>query len=630
MPVMCTATSCKATRSASIRAERLGWAIPARAWNSLTHPVTRSADPWVARKCNFRKRRGVVISGSASTGTVVAGNLIGTDVSGTAAIGNSTAGIIVAQGSGTTIGGTAVLARNVISGNAGDGILVQSAATSTLIQGNYIGLDQTGTRSLGNQGSGVSDNDAPSVMIGGEGGGASNVISANAQSGVSIQGTDATGVAVLGNFIGTDSSASSAQGNSLFGVLLSGTTGVVVGGLAPAIATSSRVTAPRESGFWTEPLARLIAANMIGTGSLVASALGNETGILISGSSAANTIGGSVGAGNTVAFSTGSGVELDSTAGAMNVIRLNSIFANAGPGIDLGDDGVTLNDSVPHTGPNLHQNFPVITAVTSAGGTTTVTGTLASVPNSTFAIDFYTLAAKNDSGYGEGRYVLGSGSLAVGVSGTAGFSFAFATPATGAQFVTATATDPAGNTSEFSRDFGGNQPPVASIGFTTRTVDEGVAVSFDGSGSVDPDGNLLTYAWSFGDGATATGATTSHVFDHIGTDTVMLTISDGFGGTSTATATVNVADVPPVFAQFVPAAGAVRGTLERRRIRRCGRDSRRQCRDRGSKRQRNLGHEPCRCGVPLRRRTDGRWHRHVEGVRLTHPRFCRPERGSGR
>ena len=497
---------------------------------------------------------GVVISGSASTGSMVAGNLIGTDISGTAAIGNSTAGINVAQGSGTTIGGTAALARNVISGNAGDGIQVQGGATSTLIQGNYIGLDQTGTQPLGNLGSGVSDNEAASVTIGGDGAGAGNVISANAQSGVSIQGADAIGVVVLGNFIGTDSSGAIAHGNGEFGVRLSGATGVVVGGAASGDRNIISGNGAAGIGLLDGTTGAIIAGNAIGTGSLATNGLGNETGILISGGSAANTIGGSAGGGNTIAFSTGSGVELDSTAGATNAVQLNSIFATGGLGIDLGGDGVTLNNSVPHTGPNLHQNFPVITAVTSAGGSTTVTGTLTSTPNTTFAIDLYTLAAKNDSGYGEGRYVLGSGLLAVGVSGTAGFSFAFATPTTGAQFVTATATVAAGNTSEFSRDFGGNQTPVASIGFASRTVDEGVAVPFDGSGSVDSDGDPLNYAWSFGDGATATGVTTSHVFDQIGTDIVMLTVSDGFGGTSTATATVSVTDVPPVFTpnSFLP------------------------------------------------------------------------------
>src|SRR5262249_19742858 len=145
-------------------------------------------------------------------------------------------------------------------------------------------------------------------------------------------------------------------------------------------------------------------------------------------------------------------------------------------------DGVTLNDSVPHTGPNLHQNFPIITTVVSNSGATTVTGTLSSASNATFTLDFFTLSEMNASGFGEGRYLVGSAPLTIGASGTAAFSFSFPTPPAGARFVTATATDPAGNTSEFSKEQGVNNPPTASIGFTTLTVDEGVAVPFGGRG----------------------------------------------------------------------------------------------------------------------------------------------------
>ena len=121
-------------------------------------------------------------------------------------------------------------------------------------------------------------------------------------------------------------------------------------------------------------------------------------------------------------------MDVDATAGTGNEIRLNSIFSNGGLGIDLGGDGVTLNNSVPHTGPNDHQNFPVITGVTSAGGTTTVTGTFNSTPSTTFALDFYTLSSINASGYGEGRYLLGSAPVTTDASGNASFSFTFPTP----------------------------------------------------------------------------------------------------------------------------------------------------------------------------------------------------------
>ncbi len=178
---------------------------------------------------------------------------------------------------------------------------------------------------------------------------------------------------------------------------------------------------------------------------------------------------------------------------------------------------------------------------------TTVTGTMSSTPGTTYALDFYTLSSLNASGYGEGRYVLGSGAVTTDATGNVNFNFQFPTPAGGAHFVAATATDPSGNTSEFSQDFGVNIPPKAVIGFTNVAVNLGAPIPFDGLGSTDPSGGPLTYTWSFGDGGTATGAEPTHTYSAAGIDTVTLTVSDGYGGVSTATATVAVDDVPPVF-----------------------------------------------------------------------------------
>ena len=195
--------------------------------------------------------------------------------------------------------------------------------------------------------------------------------------------------------------------------------------------------------------------------------------------------------------------------------------------------------------------------MSSAAGTTTVTGTLTSTTNTTFTLDFYTLSENNASGYGEGRYLLGSKPLTIDASGTAGFSFSFPTPPQGTKLVTATATDAGrkyvGILARIRRQ---SSRRWRRSGSRTLTVDEGVAVPFDGRGSTDPDGDPLSYSWSFGDGETATGPSPSHAFTIVGTDTVTLTVSDGFGGTSTAKATVTVTDVPPVFVpgSFTPPA----------------------------------------------------------------------------
>ena len=135
----------------------------------------------------------------------------------------------------------------MISGNAGDGIDVASGVTSTLIEGNYIGVDQTGADARGNSGDGISVAEAAGITIGGTAEGAGNVISANLGSGVRIEARRA-GAAILGNLIGTDFTGSIGLGNGTYGVFVNETSYVIIGGTALRIATSSRTTRLRGSG----------------------------------------------------------------------------------------------------------------------------------------------------------------------------------------------------------------------------------------------------------------------------------------------------------------------------------------------------------------------------------------------
>ena len=291
--------------------------------------------------------------------------------------------------------------------------------------------------------------------------------------------------------------------------------------------------------------------NLIGTDGTGVNPLGNGIGVQIDGGSSNNTIGGSVAAaGNTIAFSTGIGVDVDATAGTGNEIRLNSIFSSGSLGISLGgSNSVLLNGSAGTVGPNDYQAFPVLTSVASSGGTTSGAFTLEGTPNTTFIVDFYTISSITASGYGEGRYVLGWESATTSGAGSVSLPFSFPTPATGGEYVTATATDPSGNTSEFSKELGVDHPPTAELSFSAVTVNEGTAVQFDGSGSFSPVGAPLSYSWTFGDGTTGSGSTPTHTYTSPGVDQVVLTVSDGLGGVSTAMATVTVVDVPP---QFTP------------------------------------------------------------------------------
>jgi hypothetical protein len=88
------------------------------------------------------------------------------------------------------------------------------------------------------------------------------------------------------------------------------------------------------------------------------------------------------------------------------------------------------------------------------------------------------------------------------------------------------------------------QPPIAAIA-APASASVGQLVTFDGTGSVDPDGTITQYAWDFGDGAIATGATATHAYAAPGTFVARLTVTDNTGATGTATATITVIDTTP-------------------------------------------------------------------------------------
>jgi PKD repeat protein len=87
-----------------------------------------------------------------------------------------------------------------------------------------------------------------------------------------------------------------------------------------------------------------------------------------------------------------------------------------------------------------------------------------------------------------------------------------------------------------------NRPPVANAG-ANQTGGPGVALTFNGTGSSDPDGSITSYTWSFGDGTTATGAIVSHAYGTSGTYTVTLTVRDDDNAQSSDTATATVSAV---------------------------------------------------------------------------------------
>ncbi len=359
----------------------------------------------------------------AGGGAVVMGNLIGTNAAGTTPIPGvpaGAAGVVVLGGSNVTIGGTTVAHRNVISGLPKYGIYFSSGAAT--IQGNYIGTDVTGTQRLGNL-NGINIFSGTLLIKG-------NVIAANA-TGI---GSFDSGAVIQGNFIGTDETATIDLGNTGEGIFNIGS--CTIGGTAP-------------------------------------------------------------GEGNVIAYNGGS-PPLDPSGGIFLFqgtnarIRGNRIFENQPLGIDLAGqpDGVTPNDpGDADTGPNELQNYPMITSIVPGASTTHIEGLLNSTTPTTFDIDLFSNPAcqSRPQEYLQGETYLGSTQVTTDGFGNATFATDVPFVLQAGQPVTATATDPSGNTSEFSQRILFSMDPASGppAGGTTSTLsgmlyEPGVTVTVGG------------------------------------------------------------------------------------------------------------------------------------------------------
>ena len=310
----------------------------------------------------------------------------------------------------------------VINRFEGDGVHVEG--DNTIIVGNYIGTDALGGGSVaGNGGYGVhllSDLN----RVGGTGTGERNVISGNGIDGIAIQG--ASDNVVLRNYIGTNAAGTAALGNAEDGVWLDNAVDNTIGGAAA------------------------------GDGNLIA--WNGWSGIAITSGS------GNLVQHNEIANNTEAGVAIESGVG--HAVLSNSIHSNAtGLGIDLGDDGVTANDyGDVDLGTNLGMNTPEIYSVTVAAGNVTVTGEAR--PGA--RVQFFEAAA-DPLGTGEGRILLAEIVFAGVTPGLIDptarqFSLTFAAgPLALGDQLTATATDGAGNTSEFSSNVTALAPNTAPL-----------------------------------------------------------------------------------------------------------------------------------------------------------------------
>jgi hypothetical protein len=380
----------------------------------------------------------------------IQGNRIGTNAAGTASLQNDVWGMFVGSSSGNLIGGTTVGAGNLVSGNSLGGILFNGVGVvDNLLQGNIVGLDAAGNLLLPNGSAGVAFlNDCSGNTVGGPAAGAGNVLSGNGEFGlVLINGTTQT--IVQGNRIGTDAGGSFDRGNTLSGIIVQNSTGNTIGG--EAAGEGNLISGNSENGIYLLFAGgpaddNLIAGNRIGTDATGALPLGNsQSGILIEGGS--NNV---LGPGNRIAHNGLRGVDVRG-ASSGNEITANSIVENGLLGIDLNSDGVTANDLLDlDGGPNLLQNYPRLTAVSATRATLSVTADFGAAADTTYRVELFAGSACDASGRGEGERFVGSFETTTNGSGLTSINEAVAGSVMDGEIVTSTATDPSGNTSEFS------------------------------------------------------------------------------------------------------------------------------------------------------------------------------------
>jgi len=405
-------------------------------------------------------------------GNTISGNYIETDPSGSSfsSSGNPINSPVNVAGNSNHVGGTNPGDRNVIAGGQGFGAsTVVIAGTGNIVQGNYIGVSADGTSAL-QPGAPVYAIDlsyqgaSSGTLIGGTGPGAGNVIYGGAYAIHMRYSINAT--VIQGNYIGTDATGAHALGGGGYGIMIIGATNTTIGGVGAGNVISGYGDAITTYGGEAEP-GTVIQGNLIGTDSSGTHAIPNSgTGIHIGSpgvdlalTATQSKVGGTApGEGNTIANSCGAGIAFDNSASYTRwPILGNSIHSNNSFGIKLGLGGLPQpNDAGDgDLGPNNLQNCPIITSAPVTSGSVSISGTLNSTPSKLFRIEFFSGIGCHASGSGEGRHFIGAmNAVMTNASGDATLnSPPFSVP-TGHTMFTATATDPDGNTSEFSQCFG--------------------------------------------------------------------------------------------------------------------------------------------------------------------------------
>jgi len=389
-----------------------------------------------------------VTSGNADDGVsidrgnnnVILGNYVGLNAAGTGTIANSGEGVAVQFGAtGNVVGGSV---GNVISGNSLNGIQVRSTGTaSTSILGNLIGVNPAGDAAMPNGGPGIHVVSAINTVIGGASPSDRNVISGNTGDGIALH-SGATGSVILGNRIGTNTGGTAAIPNGGDGIFADAP-GAIIGGSGAN--EGNLVSGNTGNGVRLEQLNQVVRGNLIGTDITGSLPLGNGgDGIDTGSGTGGSVIGGtSPGSSNIIAFNGGHGVSFRWWPNTSGTVLGNSIFSNGGLGINIApistDNAPNPNDAFDvDVGPNDLLNFPEITSALSTSGTTIVNFDL-DVPTGDYRIEFFANPSSADpSGFGEGQILVSSVNISHAGTGVEPFSHNF--PGTDGDVLTATTT----------------------------------------------------------------------------------------------------------------------------------------------------------------------------------------------
>ncbi|MCA2657680.1 MAG: carboxypeptidase regulatory-like domain-containing protein, partial [Microcystis sp. M049S2] len=386
-------------------------------------------------------------------------------------LGNGEGGILI-ESANNLIGGATTSERNIISGNTGTGVLINSeTAINNQVINNYIGLDSSGTSSRPN-GVGVGIVNGSDNII------QENVIAGNTNTGVSVlsYGAIANNNQILSNWIGTSSQGYYFLGNGDDGIDLAGAKNTLVQGNYIHYNQSTGVV--------------IRGADATGNQITGNSLFNNAEGMSIQEEAQGNSI-----TGNTINSNNSNGISVDNSQ--KNTIQGNSIYENYGLGIDLGRDGVTANDEGDSdTGANALQNYPVFTSAEVVAGTATLIGYLDSEANKEYRIEIFANRTQDASGNGEGEDYRTYITVTTDDNGHADFTLSLSAERL-YSYITGTATNPDGNTSEFSPSITlKGELPNLVITEATAPTNVGLEQSFTVNWTVKNQGTVTT-SWSY-------------------------------------------------------------------------------------------------------------------------------------